>query len=223
MYILYGGRSSELAGLPLADVFEGDAIPYFRVDYTDLRELKNAQSIRKLPIHPELIRLGFIDYVEAMRALGHALLFPEMHSAKSQSFAATFYRSVFKPWRAWAFPNGTEWRHQAKGALKDKDVHSFRGVATAMMKGKVEDSVRLDILGHEGENTTTRVYDEEASLSEKLKALLLVSPLTEHVPPHPLRLRPVNRQRFGAKRGAPRKNAPIKGTGGARRTHRLLP
>jgi hypothetical protein len=95
MYALYGGRSSELAALPLGDVLEDNEIPYFRVDYTDLRGLKNVQSVRKLPIHPELIRLGFLDYVKEMRALGHALLFPEVHSAKSQSFASTFYKSVF--------------------------------------------------------------------------------------------------------------------------------
>lgn len=205
MYILYGGRSSELAGLPLADVFEDDAIPYFKVDYTDLRALKTAQSIRKLPIHPELIRLGFLEYVQGMRRLDHAMLFPEMHSSKSKSFASAFYRSVFRPWRTWAFPDGTPWRHQARGAVKDKDVHSFRGVATSMMKGKVEDSVRFDILGHEGENTTTRIYDEEAELSEKLKALHLVSPLTERLHRHQLRLRPTERQRFGARRGAPPK------------------
>jgi len=56
MYVLYGGRSSELAGLRMDEIFENDGVPYFQVDYNDLRALKNAQSIRKLPIHPELIR-----------------------------------------------------------------------------------------------------------------------------------------------------------------------
>jgi hypothetical protein len=205
MYILYGGRSSELAALQLAEVFEGDAIPYFKVEYNDLRDLKNGQSVRSLPIHPELIRLGFLDYVNAMRVSGQKMLFPEMHSPKSKSFAATFYRSVFRKWRAWAFPDGTSWQHRARGAIKDKDVHSFRGVASSMMKGKVADSVRFDILGHEGENTTTRVYDEEASLEEKLAGLRHVSPLTSHLPVHPLRLRPADRLKFGAKRGGPPK------------------
>ncbi len=205
MYVLYGGRSSELAALHLHEVHEKDEIPYFRVDYNDLRELKNAQSIRKLPIHPELIRLGFIEYVTAMRGLGHALLFPEMHSPRSKSFASTFYKSVFTRWRAWGFPNGTTWRHRVRGVMKDKDVHSFRGVASSLMQGKVPDSVRIDILGHEGENTTKRIYDEEAALEEKLRALQLVSVLTEQIQPFPLNLRPADRQKFGARRGAPRK------------------
>lgn len=207
MYILYGGRSSELAGLPLADIVEDAPIPYFRVDYTDLRALKNVQSIRSLPIHPELLRLGFVEYVAAMRALGHKMLFPELHSPKSKSFASTYYRSVFVKWRNWAFPNGAEWRHEARGAIKDKDVHSFRGVASSLMKDAgVLDSVRFDIIGHEGENTTQRIYDNEAALEAKLNALQHVTPLTQHLKAQPLRLRPPERQKFGAKRGRPPKS-----------------
>ncbi|WP_294294231.1 hypothetical protein [uncultured Sphingomonas sp.] len=201
MMALYGGRSSELVGLPVADTYERASIPFFRIDYTDLRPLKNVQSVRSLPIHPELVRLGFIEYVAAVRAAGHTLLFPEMHSAGSKSFASTFYKSVFTRWRDWAFPEGTDWRHQVRGAMKDKDVHSFRGAASTIMKGKVPDSVRFDILGHEGANETTRTYDEEAPLEDKLDALMLLSPLTSHITVVPLRLRPEDRQKFGRRSG----------------------
>lgn len=204
MFVLYGGRSSELVALPLTAVFENDEVPFFRIDYSDLRALKNMQSVRSLPIHPELIRLGFLDYVRAIRAEGHALLFPEMHSPKSQSFASTFYKSIFKPWRAWAFPEGTRWRHQQKGMTKDKDVHSFRGTAASLLKGQVPDSVRIDILGHEGDNETTRTYDEEADMASKLEALSILTVLTAHLKAHPLRLRPLARQKFGSRASRPR-------------------
>ena len=203
MMVLYGGRSAELVGMPLADTYERAAIPFFRIDYTDLRPLKNVQSVRSLPIHPELVRLGFVDYVAAIRAAGHTLLFPEMHSAGSKSFASTFYKSVFTKWRDWAFPDGTDWRHQVRGAMKDKDVHSFRGTAATIMKGKVPDSVRFDILGHEGTNETTRSYDEEAPLDDKLEALRLLTPLTALIGTTPPRLRPDDRQKFGRRSGRP--------------------
>ena len=203
MMALYGGRSAELVGMPLADTHERAAIPFFRIDYTDLRPLKNMQSVRSLPIHPELIRLGFVDYVAAIRAAGHTLLFPEMHSTGSKSFASTFYKSVFTKWRDWAFPDGTDWRHQVRGAMKDKDVHSFRSTAATIMKGKVPDSVRFDILGHEGTNETTRSYDEEAPLDDKLEALRLLTPLTSLIAKTPLRLRPDDRQKFGRRSGRP--------------------
>lgn len=204
MMVLYGGRSSEIVALPLADTHEEEPIPFFRIDYTDLRSLKNVQSVRYLPVHPELIRLGFIDYIRAMRLAGHELLFPDMHSPGSKSFASTFYKSVFKAWRTWAFPDGTDWRHQVRGAVKDKDVHSFRGTASSMMKGKVPDSVRIDILGHEGESETTRTYDEEASLKDKFDALKFLTPFTVDIEPKPLHLRPADRQKFGARRGRPK-------------------
>lgn len=71
-----------------------------------------------------------------------------------------------------------------------------------MMKGKVEDSVRRDILGHEGDTETDRTYDEEAELSDKLVALTLLSPLTAHISAvMPIRLRPVERQQHGVGRG----------------------
>lgn len=202
MLALYGGRSAELTGLPLSDVHEDEPIPYFQIDYTEDRAVKNVQSIRKLPVHPELIRLGFIDYIRQIRALDHKFVFPEMKSPKSKSFASTFYKSVFAKLRSWAFPDGTSWLHRVGGAWRDKDVHSFRGTASSMMKGKVEDSVRCDILGHEGETETARTYDEEADLSDKIAALSLLSPFTEHIAAiRPIRLRPADRQKHGSRRG----------------------
>ena len=199
MLPLYGGRSSELAGLALAEVHERDPIPFFRIDYTEDRALKNIQSIRRLPIHPELIRLGFIDYVTQIRAAGCTMLFPEMASPRSNSFASTFYKSIFKKLRDWAYPDGTSWRHRAGGAWKDKDVHSYRGAATSMMKGHVEDSVRCDIFGHEGETETARTYDEEAELTVKLAALRWLTPLTAHIQAQPVRIRPADRLRHGVR------------------------
>ena len=204
MLILYAGRSSELAGLPMRDIYETADIPHFEIEFHELRGLKGISAVRKLPIHPELIRLGFIEFVGAMRELGHELLFPEIHSSRMR-FASTFYKSIFMAWRSWAFPGGTPWRHVDRGQVKDKDVHSFRSVATNLMKGKVPDSVRQDILGHEGDSTITKFYDEDASLEEKLKALELMTPLTEHLQRFPLNLRPRDRQKYGAKRGRRKK------------------
>lgn len=201
MLPLYGGRSSELAGLALTEVHEHDEIPYFFINFTEDRGLKTVQSIRKLPIHPELIRLGFVEYVTEIRTAGCKMLFPEMASPNSKSFASTFYKTIFEKLRAWAFPEGTEWRHKVGGAWIDKDVHSFRGTATSMLKGKVEDSVRCDIFGHEGETETSSTYDEEANLAIKLDALRYLTPLTEHIKPNlPVRIRPTARLRHGVRK-----------------------
>jgi len=126
------------------------------------------------------------------------MLFPEMASPKAKSFASTFYKTIFDKWRSWAFPEGTEWRHKVGGAWIDKDVHSFRGTATSMLKGKAEDSIRCDIFGHAGETETSRNYDEEANLAIKLDALRHLTPLTERI--MPIRIRPMARLRHGVRK-----------------------
>lgn len=42
------------------------------------KSLKNINSQRQMPIHPELIKLGFLKYVEALKANGQERLFPEL-------------------------------------------------------------------------------------------------------------------------------------------------
>ena len=36
--------------------------PYIHIAANEQRRIKNAQSKRSIPIHPELLRLGFLDY-----------------------------------------------------------------------------------------------------------------------------------------------------------------
>ena len=42
---------------------------------SERRRIKNAQSKRKIPLHPEVIRLNFLAYVEAIKAPGYKLRF----------------------------------------------------------------------------------------------------------------------------------------------------
>jgi len=47
---------------------------------SDGRRLKNRGSERRVPLHPELVRAGFLDYVTARRRNGDGLLFPELRA-----------------------------------------------------------------------------------------------------------------------------------------------
>jgi len=42
---------------------------------SERKRIKNAQSKRKIPLHPEVIRLNFLAYVEAIKAPGYKLRF----------------------------------------------------------------------------------------------------------------------------------------------------
>ena len=67
----------------LANIQFDARIPYFSLAPNKYRRLKNLQSRRKVPIHPELLRLGLRAYVEAIAALGYDLLFPELLPASA--------------------------------------------------------------------------------------------------------------------------------------------
>lgn len=63
-----GMRLGEILQLQLSDIAYDGEIPYFNVnDEGDDKSLKTEQSRRIVPVHPELMKLGFIDMVEKKR------------------------------------------------------------------------------------------------------------------------------------------------------------
>jgi hypothetical protein len=80
-----GCRANEVCQLRVEDVDHADGI-----DFIDLtlfgkdgvrvqgKRLKNSSSSRAVPIHDELVRAGFLDFVERRRAAGEERLFPEL-------------------------------------------------------------------------------------------------------------------------------------------------
>jgi integrase len=79
-----GARLGELAPLTAADVTTDQAtgIPIITIteDRENGRRLKTAASARVVPVHPELVRLGLLRFVEeAKRGIGsEARLFPAL-------------------------------------------------------------------------------------------------------------------------------------------------
>lgn len=95
LLILYGGmRPSELGGVTMADVLTVEGYPCLRLTTTPDpddpevdRRKKTYGSIRTIPIHPELIRIGFLEYIAAIKAQGSARLFPTWRSNKSSGYS----------------------------------------------------------------------------------------------------------------------------------------
>ncbi|MGX9727447.1 MAG: DUF6538 domain-containing protein [Candidatus Electronema sp. VV] len=73
-----GARINELAQLRLKDIKNDNGIYY--IDITDSEEttVKNSASRRHLVIHPNLIRIGFIQYIEWLNGKNEKFLFPEI-------------------------------------------------------------------------------------------------------------------------------------------------
>jgi integrase len=199
LVVCTGGRSEEPAGLMLADIYDEAEIPYIHFRDNAYRLLKNGQSDRKVPISPALIRLGFLDHVRAMRALGHELLFPEFYNPKaSMSFDHVFYDKVFEPLRNFHFPDGTS----QKRARKDVDVHSIRTrVASFWRDRKFDPGLRQYLLGHVPDGETAASYEDEPGLDLLLPLVTALGDLMPELPVMTLRLRPAEWQKFGSIRG----------------------
>jgi len=199
LVVCTGGRSEEPAGLMLADIYDDAPVPYIHFRDNAYRQLKNGQSDRKVPISPALIRLGFLDHVRAMRDQGHELLFPEFYNPKpGMSFDHVFYDKVFEPLRDFHFPMGTS----QKRGRKDVDVHSIRTrVASFWRDRKFDPGLRQYLLGHVPDGETAASYEDEPGLDLLLPLVTALGDLLPELPVMPLRLRPLEWQKFGSIRG----------------------
>jgi integrase len=144
-----GGRRGELASLRVADVQKESTDGALMLTITEDREagksLKTRNSQRAVPVHPELRRLGFLDYVEKVRREhgGQAWLFPLVAPDKGGGAAA---------WTKWFG------RYIRSLGIKDaaKVFHSLRHNFTdALRAGGVDEEMRVALAGHGWWRTST--------------------------------------------------------------------
>lgn len=82
--VYHGARLEELADLYRRDVWCDDGTWAFRITESEdngeagARTLKTQASDRILPLHPELLRLGFLDYVQRTAPEADDPLFPDL-------------------------------------------------------------------------------------------------------------------------------------------------
>ena len=107
--LFQGVRLAEACQLYSHDVGEEDGIPYISItlgeteDEREIKSLKTKSSNRKVPVHKELIRMGFMNYVDSMKGEGEERLFPEISISAGGSLSenmtkwfSRFVESVFQ-------------------------------------------------------------------------------------------------------------------------------
>ena len=76
-----GARIGELAQLRADDIFVIDGTPMLRItDSGAGQRLKSDASKRDIPIHSELVRLGLLEYAQAIKAAGYERLWPILNA-----------------------------------------------------------------------------------------------------------------------------------------------
>ncbi len=89
---LFGGeRVEELGQLAVSDVVMLNDRMFLRItDLDDTQGVKNKVSKRHVPVHAELLKIGFGRYVDAVRLSGKDRLFPDLRPNKYGVFTAQF-------------------------------------------------------------------------------------------------------------------------------------
>lgn len=150
-----GARVSEVGQLRLSDFGAEDGIACIRITDEGVgQSVKTAASVRTVPLHPTLLALGLLEYVESMRAAGADRLFPGLMvgsvNGPGSAFSSAFSRHLKKC--------GVK----AKGSHK-VGFHSLRKTAIQVMQsGRVPSEFRAQYVGHELEDehhgTYSRTY-----------------------------------------------------------------
>lgn len=87
-----GARLNELGQLYVDDVGKDEGIDFYMIkpDIATGRTVKDNKK-RRVPIHPDLIKMGFLEYVAKIKAEGHSQLFPELKiTSKDRKIAANW-------------------------------------------------------------------------------------------------------------------------------------
>ncbi|MBV5328751.1 MAG: site-specific integrase, partial [Chlorobium sp.] len=135
-----GARQNELAQLRFKDVKTEDGILYLNiVDSEDGNSVKTTAGIRRVPVHPHLLNLGFGEFVKSRQHVerlfgGDGLTYSEKDQSWANNASSWFYRL-----------------RQDLGCFEDGEVfHSFRNLAIEKfiaMPGALERHIKA-VVGH---------------------------------------------------------------------------
>lgn len=143
-----GARPAEIAQLGIDDVREdrGHWIMHITTEGDGEKSVKTEGSMRVVPVHPELVKLGLLKYHAALKRQGEKRLFPLAERNERGQMIATFSRD---------FP-----RYLTKIGLKEGrglSLYSFRhGAADALRRASFLDEQFGFILGHTSGTMTQR-------------------------------------------------------------------
>jgi integrase len=148
-----GARQAEIGGLRVSDITEDEAtdtpLMYIVRNTRAGRRLKTKSSARVIPIHSQLIELGFLQFVAERRREGaEAWLFPRISPETG--------RAGIKAWSKWF---GRYLRDSVGVKDTAKVFHSFRhGVKDALRRARVDYELREALVGHSHGNTVSGGY-----------------------------------------------------------------
>lgn len=158
-----GARVAEVGQLTLADFVELDGIPCIRIcEEAEGQSVKSDISVRTIPVHPKLIKLGLLRHVESLRKAGESRLFPSvktdgvngMGNWLSKAFSRHVLATVGKP---------------------EKGKFGFHSLRKSFIQGLqtlgVASELRAAYVGHELDDEHHAAYSRAPTMKELLDAV----------------------------------------------------
>lgn len=163
-----GARLNELCQLHLDDIRQEDGIWCIDInERTEDKHTKTDSSPRVIPIHSHILHLGFLEYVEKMKAKGATMLFDGLSKQRNGYGRAVSY------WYNQVYKKQVGIQPSSPGKLKD--FHSFRHTVADELSKLNADFYKIQfILGHKITDITHTVYIKDyspASLSPVIELL----------------------------------------------------
>lgn len=157
-----GARIGELAQLQVSDVGNISGIYVLTItDDGDGQAVKTAAGIRKVPIHSELVRLGFLEFVEALKTRKESSLWPSLPTRTGK--AGDYFGRWFRDYR------------RALGFGKLPDFHCLRHtVRSQMAEAEITEQMMDTVMGHEIKGSTGAKVYTHRTLAAIQKALAVV-------------------------------------------------
>ena len=158
-----GMRINEICCLELNHIREDKGIWYFDITVSETSQPKTQSGVRKIPVHENLIDLGFLSYVKKLQRSGKKFLFPDRHGL---SVSPSHY--PVQRLNNWIRQAGVRADRQG-GGLGKKTFHSFRHTfETRCQELGIEQRLVDQVMGHsQGKGMSAR-YGKPAGVS-KLK------------------------------------------------------
>lgn len=153
---LTGARINELCQLYKKDIKKIGGIWCISINNeTPDKRLKTPNAARLIPVHSQLIDIGFIDHIQSITS---QRIFPELNLERDgYATAASKWYGRFKT---------------SLGFNKGHDFHSFRHTfANELKNALVPSIVAAELLGHTQETISYERYGKELNLETKLDAI----------------------------------------------------
>jgi integrase len=157
MCLFTGARPNEMAQMHLADLKRTEKDTwYLDIEATDdedeevngaVKTLKTAASRRTIPLHPELLKIGFVQFVaQRKKASSDPRLFPDLKAdgyGNCATYALKRFREVYLPGAIKLAPRQSfySFRHSWRDALRriDAPADTLQAVG-GWSQGKTSDS-----------------------------------------------------------------------------------